>query len=77
MEAGAFGAGKAGTTFNPVEFVQRPQVILRLLNIVSIVSIHNSAMFPSQCNNTHCRRCLVFTVCVPPLHYSFCLYQTY
>jgi len=67
MEAGAFGAGKAGTTFNPVEFVQRPQVILRLLNIVSIVSIHNSAMFPSQCNNTHCRRCLVFTVCVRPL----------
>lgn len=35
MEAGAFGAGKAGTDFNPVEFVQRPQVILRLLNIVS------------------------------------------
>nr|CAG4636979.1 EOG090X05CZ [Ceriodaphnia reticulata]SVE72908.1 EOG090X05CZ [Ceriodaphnia reticulata] len=33
MEAGAFGAGKAGTAFNPVEFVQRPQVILRLLNI--------------------------------------------
>nr|SVE75726.1 EOG090X05CZ [Daphnia hispanica] len=33
MEAGAFGAGKAGTDFNPVEFVQRPQVILRLLNI--------------------------------------------
>nr|CAG4639150.1 EOG090X05CZ [Daphnia magna] len=33
MEAGAFGAGKAGTDFNPIEFVQRPQVILRLLNI--------------------------------------------
>jgi hypothetical protein len=33
---GAFGAGKAGTDFNPVEFVQRPQVILRLLNIVSL-----------------------------------------
>ena len=39
MDQGAFGAGKAGTTFNPVEFVQRPQVILRLLNIVSILKL--------------------------------------
>lgn len=35
MEAGAFGAGKAGGAINPIEFVQRPQVILRILNIVS------------------------------------------
>jgi len=32
---GAYGAGKAGTVFDPLEFFQRPPVILRLLNIVS------------------------------------------
>ena len=32
---GAYGAGKAGTAFNPLEFFQRPPVILRILNIVS------------------------------------------
>lgn len=42
MEAGAFGAGKAGTTFNPVEFVQRPQVILRLLNILFSIIVFGS-----------------------------------
>lgn len=49
MEAGAFGAGKAGTAFNPVEFVQRPQVILRLLNIVSFLStVAPSLSIPSH-----------------------------
>nr|CAG4649751.1 EOG090X0FHR [Scapholeberis mucronata] len=42
MEAGAFGAGKAGTAFNPVEFVQRPQVILRLLNILFSIIVFGS-----------------------------------
>lgn len=58
MEAGAFGAGKAGTSFNPVEFVQRPQVILRLLNIVSTlvveVSYPNAAMFPNTATPPYC-----------------------
>ncbi|GLH02959.1 Synaptogyrin [Gryllus bimaculatus] len=27
--AGAYGGGKAGTPFDPIQFVQRPQVILR------------------------------------------------
>ncbi|XP_046632339.1 synaptogyrin-1-like [Daphnia pulicaria] len=39
---GAFGAGKAGTDFNPVEFVQRPQVILRLLNILFSIIVFGS-----------------------------------
>nr|CAG4645869.1 EOG090X0FHR [Lynceus sp. MCZ IZ 141354] len=30
---GAFGAGKAGVSFDPIEFLKRPQVILRLVNI--------------------------------------------
>nr|CAG4642108.1 EOG090X0FHR [Eurycercus lamellatus] len=42
MEAGAFGAGKAGTSFNPVEFFQRPQVILRLLNILFSIIVFGS-----------------------------------
>ena len=33
--AGAYGAGKAQGGFNPLELVQRPPVILRLVNIVS------------------------------------------
>nr|CAG4645177.1 EOG090X0FHR [Leptodora kindtii] len=40
--AGAYGAGKAGGSFNPVEFVQRPQVILRLLNILFSVIVFGS-----------------------------------
>nr|CAG4643555.1 EOG090X0FHR [Ilyocryptus agilis] len=39
---GAFGAGKAGTAFNPVEFFQRPQVILRLLNILFSIIVFGS-----------------------------------
>nr|CAG4646634.1 EOG090X0FHR [Macrothrix elegans] len=42
MEAGAFGAGKAGSAFNPVEFLQRPQVILRLLNILFSIIVFGS-----------------------------------
>lgn len=42
MEVGAFGAGKAGTSFNPVEFVQRPQVILRLVNILFSIIVFGS-----------------------------------
>lgn len=61
MEQGAFGAGKAGTTFNPVEFVQRPQVILRLLNIVSINTIVCS--FWSQRSHVSRRR-YIDSLCV-------------
>nr|CAG4648306.1 EOG090X0FHR [Moina brachiata] len=42
MEAGAFGAGKAGAAVNPIEFVQRPQVILRLLNILFSIIVFGS-----------------------------------
>ncbi|CAF0842567.1 unnamed protein product [Adineta steineri] len=31
MEPQAFGAGRAGSTFDPIEFIKKPQVILRLV----------------------------------------------
>lgn len=33
--AGAYGGGKAGAPFDPIAFVQRPQVILRAVCLVS------------------------------------------
>lgn len=33
---GAYGGGKAGGTFDPVSFAQRPQVILRAVSWVSV-----------------------------------------
>lgn len=33
--SGAYGAGKAGGAFDPFTFVQRPQVILRAVCLVS------------------------------------------
>lgn len=35
---GAYGAGKAGAPFDPIQFVQRPQVILRAACLVSFIS---------------------------------------
>lgn len=35
--AGAYGGGKAGATFNPIQFLQRPQVLLRALCWVCIL----------------------------------------
>jgi hypothetical protein len=35
---GAYGAGKAGAPFDPIQFVQRPQVILRAACLVSCIS---------------------------------------
>jgi len=39
---GAYGAGKAGTAFNPLEFFQRPPVILRILNILFSIIVFGS-----------------------------------
>lgn len=33
---GAYGAGKAGAPFDPIAFVKKPQVILRLCSMVSV-----------------------------------------
>jgi hypothetical protein len=30
-EPQAFGAGRAGSTFDPIEFIKKPQVILRVV----------------------------------------------
>lgn len=35
MDGGAYGGGKAGAPFDPIAFVQRPQVILRAVCLVS------------------------------------------
>jgi hypothetical protein len=35
---GAYGGGKAGVPFDPIQFVQRPQVFLRAVCLVSCVS---------------------------------------
>lgn len=36
MEAGgAYGAGKSGATFNPIEFGKRPKTLLRAVSWVS------------------------------------------
>ncbi len=32
---GAYGAGMAGAPFNPIEFIKKPQVILRVFSLVS------------------------------------------
>lgn len=33
-DGGAFGAGMAGAPFDPVQFIKKPQVILRLASTV-------------------------------------------
>jgi len=38
MEGGAYGGGKAGGAFDPIQFVQRPQVILKGLCLVRTLS---------------------------------------
>lgn len=37
---GAYGGGKAGGSFDPITFVQRPQVILRALCWVSVKKVY-------------------------------------
>lgn len=32
---GAYGAGRAGAPFNPITFIKKPQVIVRLIALVS------------------------------------------
>ena len=40
---GAYGAGKAGAPFDPVEFIKKPQVILRAVSLVgSIIALFSN-----------------------------------
>lgn len=39
MEGGAYGAGRAGAPFNPVAFIKNPAVIVRLISLVSLLSL--------------------------------------
>lgn len=41
MDTGAYGGGKAGGTFDPIAFVQRPIVVLRSLCWVNAKNIQN------------------------------------
>ncbi|GFS19646.1 synaptogyrin [Elysia marginata] len=36
---GAFGAGKAGGAFDPIEFIKRPQVILRCVSVIFAIVV--------------------------------------
>jgi hypothetical protein len=38
-EPQAFGAGRAGSTFDPIEFIKKPQVILRIVAWVCNLSL--------------------------------------
>lgn len=38
---GAYGGGKAGGSFDPITFIQRPQVLLRALSWVSLDHLLN------------------------------------
>lgn len=55
---GSYGAGRAGTEFDPVAFIKRPQTILRLLSwIFSMVvfgSIVNEGYINSGSERLHC-----------------------
>lgn len=54
MEGGAYGGGKAGGAFDPIQFVQRPQVILKALCLVSLACLLHepgnfSCILPGSC----------------------------
>ena len=33
MDGGAYGAGRAGAPFNPISYIKRPEVIVRLISL--------------------------------------------
>lgn len=41
MEPQAFGAGRAGSAFDPIEFIKKPQVILRIVAWVKKTVLFN------------------------------------
>jgi hypothetical protein len=45
---GAYGGGKAGAPFDPIQFAQRPQVILRAVCLVSYIS-NTGLVYGSKC----------------------------
>lgn len=36
MDGGAYGAGRAGAPFNPVTYIKKPEVIVRLVSLVRL-----------------------------------------
>jgi hypothetical protein len=51
---GAYGGGKAGAPFDPIQFVQRPQVVLRAVCLVSCVS-NSDLIFVNELSYFYCR----------------------
>jgi hypothetical protein len=53
MEPQAFGAGRAGSVFDPIEFIKKPQVILRIVAwifaIIVFASIAQEGYYNGQC----------------------------
>lgn len=45
MSTAAYGAGKAGATFDPMTFVKKPQVVLKLVCFVSGLFSHHCNYF--------------------------------
>ncbi|KAK3090293.1 hypothetical protein FSP39_010693 [Pinctada imbricata] len=53
-EGGAFGAGKAGAPFDPVEFIKKPQVILRIASTVFAIIVFGCILGEGWYNG-HCQ----------------------
>jgi len=60
-EPQAFGAGRAGSTFDPIEFIKKPQVILRLVAwifaIIVFASIAQEGYVDSVCRYNSSNAC--------------------
>lgn len=54
MEPQAFGAGRAGSTFDPIEFLKKPQVILRILSWIFAIIVFACIAQEGYANDT-CR----------------------
>lgn len=57
---GSFGAGRAGSTIDPIAFAKQPQTILRALSWVSTSGVFFFSLSPQCC----CLRVMCVSVCV-------------
>ncbi|ESP03938.1 hypothetical protein LOTGIDRAFT_156540 [Lottia gigantea] len=76
QERGAYGAGKAGGAFDPLSYIKKPQVILRLASLIfSIVvfgCISSRGYYVNQCQMNNSGACgygvgigvLAFLICI-------------
>lgn len=63
MSTAAYGAGKAGATFDPMTFVKKPQVVLKLMCFVSyddnfkVVKVRNQSRYTLNITFHHFHLC--------------------